>query len=239
MQYGPNSVGQISRPSVYRVTVNGQFAYRPLGVTIDWSTVTAIGGKNAKGTIAVTAVSGNITYTYGGQTTANVAYNADAPTTEAALELLSSIGNGNIRVSGTAPNFTYELIEDLRHTPRLAFTSTGANIAETQAGTTDVAETLPGGQIAPVGEKVLRAGTIIYRQSSNGKYGVALDTTTLVRGECYVVDRHYFQSIDLDQIGEVLDSGTVFKARLLVDGTGQTTLANFLNAFPGVRLFRD
>lgn len=239
MQLGPNSIAQAGLGG-YRASASRSLVqYRPLGVTIDWSTVAPIGGKNAKGTLVVTAGAGNITFTYGNQTTGNVAYNADAATIEAALEGLSSIGNGNIRIAGATPNFTYELIEDLRHAARDAtFTSTGATMTETQAGAADVDETLPGGLVAKVGERVLRAGSTIYRLNS-GLYGVAGSATNLVRGACYVVDRHYFKSLDLDQIGDVFDSGVAYRARLLLDGAGQVTETNFLAAFPGVRILRD
>lgn len=44
--------------------------------------------------------SGNFTLTYGGQTTGNIAYNAAASAVQTALEGLSSIGSGNVSVSG-------------------------------------------------------------------------------------------------------------------------------------------
>ncbi|HEY9077426.1 MAG TPA: P22 phage major capsid protein family protein [Anaerolineaceae bacterium] len=46
--------------------------------------------------------SGNFTLTYGSQTTSNIAYNAAASAVQTALEALSSIGSGNVSVSGNA-----------------------------------------------------------------------------------------------------------------------------------------
>lgn len=45
---------------------------------------------------------GTLTLTFGGQTTGNIAYNAAASAVEDALEAISSIGAGNIRVTGSA-----------------------------------------------------------------------------------------------------------------------------------------
>lgn len=60
--------------------------------------------------IAISATSGNYTLTYAGQTTANIAYNASAATVLAALEALSNIPAGALRVTQTvaaSPLFTY------------------------------------------------------------------------------------------------------------------------------------
>jgi hypothetical protein len=54
---------------------------------------------NAKYTLMAEATppaSGNFTLTYGGQTTANIAYDATPAEVEAALEALSTIGSGNV-----------------------------------------------------------------------------------------------------------------------------------------------
>lgn len=60
--------------------------------------------------IAVNATSGNYTLTYAGQTTANIAHSASAATVLAALEALSNIPVGTLRVTQTvavSPAFTY------------------------------------------------------------------------------------------------------------------------------------
>lgn len=45
---------------------------------------------------------GNFTLTYGGQTTANIAYNAVASAVQSSLQALSSVGTGNATVTGSA-----------------------------------------------------------------------------------------------------------------------------------------
>lgn len=60
--------------------------------------------------IAISATSGNYTLTYAGQTTANIAWNASAATVLAAIEALSNIPTGSMRVTQTvaaSPLFTY------------------------------------------------------------------------------------------------------------------------------------
>jgi len=49
-----------------------------------------------------TQSSGTFTLTYGGQTTSGIAYNAAASAVQTALEALSSIGSGNVSVTGNA-----------------------------------------------------------------------------------------------------------------------------------------
>ena len=53
--------------------------------------------------IVGTATSGNFTLSFRGQTTSNIAYNANAATVQSALEGLSTIGSGNVTVSGSNP----------------------------------------------------------------------------------------------------------------------------------------
>ncbi|TWT34688.1 autotransporter outer membrane beta-barrel domain-containing protein [Blastopirellula retiformator] len=56
---------------------------------------------------------GTFTLTYSGQTTAALPYNAAAATVEAALAALSNIGDGDVSVGGSAPNWTIEFAGDL------------------------------------------------------------------------------------------------------------------------------
>ena len=72
-------------------------------------------GVNEKVTVTLDGAAGagnTFTLTFGGQTTAAIAYNASAADVQAALELLSTIGVGNIRVTGAGP-FTLEFMNDL------------------------------------------------------------------------------------------------------------------------------
>lgn len=54
-------------------------------------------------TIAGSPTGGNYTLTFNGQTTANIAHNANAAAIQAALEALSNINPGDVTVSGTGP----------------------------------------------------------------------------------------------------------------------------------------
>lgn len=60
------------------------------------------GGTNEVQTVTITGTptGGSITLTFRGQVSGAIAYNATADAVETALEALSSIGNGNVRVTG-------------------------------------------------------------------------------------------------------------------------------------------
>lgn len=54
-------------------------------------------------TLTITATGGNYTITWEGQTTGNIAYNANAATILSALEALSNVAPGDLTVTGTGP----------------------------------------------------------------------------------------------------------------------------------------
>lgn len=64
-----------------------------------------IGGTTAVQTVTLTGTpaGGTFTLTFRGQTTAGIAYNAANSAVQSALEALSSIGSGNVTVSGSGP----------------------------------------------------------------------------------------------------------------------------------------
>lgn len=66
---------------------------------------TASGAVNEVQTITITGspTGGDYTLTFDGETTAAIAYNANAAAVDSALEALSNIGAGNVTVSGTSP----------------------------------------------------------------------------------------------------------------------------------------
>jgi hypothetical protein len=69
-------------------------------------------------TFGGTPTGGTFTLTFGGEETGNIAYNASAATVQAALEALSTIGSGNVLVTGTTlPDqvLTVEFVQDLGH----------------------------------------------------------------------------------------------------------------------------
>lgn len=254
MLIGDNALGSPYR-SGYSVLANKlAMAYHPVAATIDWTTVTAVGGVNAQWTVTITGTptGGTFTISYGGQTTSALAFNATPDTVETAVELLSSIGNGNVRVSGTAGSvYTLEFIENLRHSVTTAVTASGASltggtpvvtVTNPVVGVVDAAVTLASGLVVQIGDKVIPAGSVLYKitpgTTPNSKYGYAVTATTLVRGETLVNDHDLVMSIDLNQAGAVFDNGNVITSRLLVGGTGQPTLANLQTACPALRFFQ-
>lgn len=73
-------------------------------------------GLNEKQTVSIVGspTGGTFTLSVGGQTTAGIAYNASAATVETALEGLSTVGAGNVSVSGDAGGpYAIEFIGDL------------------------------------------------------------------------------------------------------------------------------
>ena len=119
-------------------------------------------------TITGSPTGGTFTLTFGGQTTAAIAYNATAATVEAALEALSTIGEGNVQVTGAAGGpYTVEFVGQLANQNVAAMTASGASltggtspavaIATTQAGV----EALVAGTVVPgfadlTGKKLFR-----------------------------------------------------------------------------------
>lgn len=61
-------------------------------------------GVNEQQTVTVSATAGQFKLTFGGQTTGNIAFNASSATVQTALLGLSSIGAGNVTVSGGPGN---------------------------------------------------------------------------------------------------------------------------------------
>ncbi|MGV3617919.1 MAG: hypothetical protein ACO1SV_21550 [Fimbriimonas sp.] len=219
---GAGSYGILAVPHTAR--------WRTAGGTIDWSTVPVAGGTNAKGNITVTVGSGTFDFTVGGQT-ASIAYNATADAVEAAIEGLSSVGNGNVRITGTAPNFAYEFIDGKAKTA-MVVSGTGATYTPTQAGTADANVTLKSGRVVKAGDKYLEAGDTLYLLGG-GKIGLAVTGTTLNRGETWLLDKEVVYSDQGSELtGNLLEGGNVWKARIRAGGAGQPTLANILAALP-------
>lgn len=83
-------------------------------------------GNNEVQTVTITGSpsGGNFTLTFGGQTTANIAHNATAATVQSSLEALSTIGTGNVSVSGSAGGpYTVTFQNDLGYTNVAAMTT--------------------------------------------------------------------------------------------------------------------
>ncbi|MCW5936736.1 MAG: head decoration protein [Fimbriimonadaceae bacterium] len=249
--FGPTDIGKTGRgltciadPSTGRRKVGG--------LTIDWSTVPTI-GINEVQTVTVTGspTGGTFQLGFGGQTTSNLNHNADAATIEAALEALSTIGNGNARVSGTGP-FTVEFVEGLRNSDVALMTLAANNltggstpsvtIVETTKGRAEADLTLTDGTVVKAGDKFLEYGTVLVEITASGKYGPydanasdGRQTVASKRGKVWIKGQTLVKSeLGSDHTGDVYDEGIFFKARVKVGGTGQPTEANLLSALPGV-----
>ena len=246
-----NSVGRGPSVAVDPSKVNRKVG----GVTIDWSVVPTI-GRNEKQTVTITGSPGGGTFklSFGGQITGTIAYNADAATVRTALEALSTIGVGNVRVTGNNPNFTVEFLDALRQTdvPLLVLdtnsltggSSPSVAIAESVKGRAEADLTLTDGStIVKAGDKYLEAGTVLVEITATGKYGpfdsAASDGRQTVdntkRGKVWIMNSTVFYSdMGSELYGDVFNAGTVFKSRVKMGGTGQPTVANVEAALPGI-----
>lgn len=86
-------------------------------------------GTNELQTITITGspTGGTVTVTFGGQTTAAIPYNANAAQVQAALEALSTIGGGNVNVTGgpgPGTPFRVEFVNTLGGANQAAMTTT-------------------------------------------------------------------------------------------------------------------
>ncbi|MCM6777930.1 hypothetical protein NDR87_31470 [Nocardia sp. CDC159] len=97
-------------------------------------------------TVALTGspTGGTFTLTFSGQTTANIAYNAAAAAVESALEALSTIGTGNIAVTGSGP-WACEFVGDLAGVNQPLMTGSGAGLTGGTSPSVTVTETQAGG----------------------------------------------------------------------------------------------
>lgn len=110
-------------------------------------------------------------------------------------------------------------------------TADWANIAA-QSGSD---ATFADGVVVAVGEKALPLGTVLYKHAS-GLYRVADNTTTLVAGETYLVNKTVKEEDVKSNFPEVLFGGSVWKELLRVGGGAQPTLAALLAVCPRLQL---
>lgn len=128
-EYGAGAAGD------WEYTTAAPFQYAraasaPLGVN-GYLAVTAVGHANAVQTLTITGTpaGGTFTVSKDGQTTAPVAYNASAATLQTALELLSTIGSGNVLVTGSAGGpYTITFQGSLANTTIAAMTASGTGL---------------------------------------------------------------------------------------------------------------
>lgn len=110
------------------------------------------GGTNEvqTATITGTPTGGTFTLTFRGATTTGIAYNADASTVETALEALSTIGDGDVRVTGgPGPGTPYVItfVNDLGHQNVSNVTASGAGLTGGTTPAITIAQTTPGSSV--------------------------------------------------------------------------------------------
>lgn len=111
--------------------------------------IVADGLSNEVQTVTITGAptGGTFTLTYAGQTTSAIAYNASAATVQSALWALSTIGAGQVSVSGSAGGpYTVTFQGTLASTDVAAMTASGASLTGGSSPSVSVATTTPGAQ---------------------------------------------------------------------------------------------
>lgn len=104
-------------------------------------------GTNEVQTVTVTGspTGGTFTLTWSGQTTSAIDYNASSATVKAALEALSNIGQGDVKVTGSAGGpFTVTFKGDLSGTNVAAMTASGASLTGGSSPGVSIATTTAG-----------------------------------------------------------------------------------------------
>lgn len=124
---------------------------------------TNVAGQSEVQTITITGTptGGTFTLTYRGQTTSAIAYNATNSTVDAALEALSTIGAGNVTVTGgPGPGTPYVVTFASALAAKAIYPLTAANsLTGGTSPTITITETTPG--YAPMGTHVLTPGNVL------------------------------------------------------------------------------
>jgi hypothetical protein len=232
--------------------------WKPGGITIDWSLITAVsadttlsdgtvipnGQKGIEyGTIlcdvgiaetevlTITATSGTYSISGNGNTSVPVAYNASSATVQAAVRSLGGVYAG-VTVTGAAGGpYT------------ITFERGTGNVTNL---TTTVIDLAGGAATAVVTTGTAGSGTGLY-----GPYDSAVSDgrQTLSRGHCFILNETVLQTGAMGLVGVASDNpavfggGLVWKARLKIGGvnpaylgTGnQPTVSAFETAFPDIQ----
>lgn len=249
-----------------RVSSDGNPKYKTGGVTIDWSSVAALGSTYTFPDPQFSVASGLKMLRYGQILTKE--------TGDGTIQTLTGTATGGtFTITVTRPNDGQSVT-----TAALAATATAAQIlAALQAvmvpstvvsatggalgtatvpitfATTITSFTINGGSLT--GGTVTNAAT----GGTTGGYFGPFDPTatdgrqTLTRGQCFILDQTILQyssgsanlSVSNDQIGGVFDGGGVSIDRIIQSGTAShslaagPTLAEFLAAFPAILITQD
>lgn len=248
-----------------RVSADGSPIYKPGGITIDWSTVTAAGSdvtlpdgsvirsgqkylrygqvltKKTPAELDTVVISGSptggtFTITVGGVTTPAIPYNASTAYVQGVVQSLSTVGNGLVLVTGSPGSYT------------LAFAGVLGSLAVSSSGAG-----LTGGSSPAATTTEVSAGT------SNAGYFGPYDSSasdgrqTLTRGAVYILDETVLQygsgtsqlSPSNDHYGSAVEGGLVWIDRVLHAGTGTASLAagpqlaGLLAALPRLSIAQD
>ena len=154
----------------------------------DLTEITGTAGTNEVQTVTIDTdcSNGTFTLTYSGQTTAGIAYDADAATVDAALENLSNIGAGDVTVTGgpgPGTGWIVEFTANLAQTDVAAMTFDGAllggrdvTITETQVAVAAVNEV----QTVAIPDNTLGGTyTLTYSGQTTGTIAYNADAATV------------------------------------------------------------
>ncbi len=158
--------------------------YKP-NVTLDISLFSQSGTNEVQTvTISGSPTGGTFTLTYAGQTTAGIAYNAAATAVQSALAALSTVGTGNVAVTGSAGGpYTVTFQGALAHTNVAAMTASAASLT---GGSPSIAvATGTGGANAHYLNGYIPSGTAIGLVTASGLFGPYDDGASDGRQTCY------------------------------------------------------
>jgi len=146
-------------------------------VTLDISLFSQAGTSEAQTvTITGTPTGGTFTLTFKAQTTAGIAYNAAASAVQTALAALSTVGSGNVTVTGSAGGpYTVTFAGTLAHTDVPAMTTSGAGLTGGSSPASAVT-TATGGANAHYLNGYIPSGTAIGLVTATGLFGPYDDT---------------------------------------------------------------
>jgi uncharacterized phage protein gp47/JayE len=131
-----------------------------------------VAGVNELQDVSVSATSGTFTLTYSGQTTAAIAFNADAATVQARLEALSNIGVGDVictlgplATAAVRVEFANLLgqtnVAAMTHTDTLSGGGAAATVTTTRAGSAAVANTAASLTVVPIDSAGLPVSALV------------------------------------------------------------------------------
>jgi len=124
---------------------------------------------------------GTFTLTFSGQTTSALAYNASAAVVEDALEALSTIGAGNVSVSGASPKWTVTFVGTKAGTDVALMTGNGASLTGGELTDVDVVETVQGvaavNEVQTIDRGGATGGTFILHFGGDSTNAIAYDAS--------------------------------------------------------------